>query len=232
MDGFGLFHMEGEAAAAGGQGIQVEVCNLSHSATIQSSSNMHRQHRRVSALLNVMFLALGSLLWARCEASPYKEGEYQHTPPTVFPYEPYTTGEAGNEPLYFLPPTYYAPGRSVQDFHRKPVGHYAHPYAYAYDYVPLPQQKNKVPPAPGAPEPYLTQPYDYTKDFLKSLESIKELKDQAVRAAMLALKELEPTQPGSVFGEHEVKVHMLPPICSVRGLMGMLRFCMARTASC
>ncbi|XP_026191328.1 uncharacterized protein LOC34623012 [Cyclospora cayetanensis] len=64
--------------------------------------------------------------------------------------------------------------------------------------------------APRAP-PYLTKAYDYTRDFLLSLESIKELRDPAIRAAMLALKDLEPVQPGSLFGHKHIKVRLCSP---------------------
>lgn len=166
-----------------------------------------------------------AVLWARvlllihCNAVNLPPSAYQRQPSPAFGYDPYQAGRGGPEAGYY--PLggyqYQAPARQQQNL--QPPGsfqRYAYPYPYTYDYPPPPppDEAPKLPEHQWVPEPYLPKAYDYTKDFLRSLESIEELKDPAVRTALASLKKLEPSHPSSLFGDQEIKVQ-LPPFPSV-----------------
>lgn len=189
------------------QQVSAEVLNWVRGLKSQGPFTMDGGRRVTSWLLPVLFLFLGSLLWAHCDASPYSGGTHHASPGIEFLYDPYNTRGFTRGQPHYLPAQYYAHPAQPRDSVHVPQAHPVPPYPYQYGYMPPPpKEPEPTPRLPGAPEPYLTKAYDYTKDFLKSLESIRELKDPAVRTAMLALKELASTQPGSVFGDHEVKV--------------------------
>ncbi|KAL8269480.1 hypothetical protein Esti_006596 [Eimeria stiedai] len=134
-------------------------------------------------------------------------------PPPANAYAAYSVRGYAAEPAYYIPPVVYGPQPpAVLDLRVRPPPPpppQFSPYTYGYGYTPTPEQTRQALRLAGAPEPFIATPYDYTKDFLKSLQSIKELKDPAVRTSMLALKELASTRPGSIFGDEEVKVVVL-----------------------
>ncbi|KAL8445174.1 hypothetical protein Emed_005869 [Eimeria media] len=172
--------------------------------------------------LSLLVLCVGALLLlcARAallvDATPFEGPRFVRPapPPPDNPYAAYNVrGYAGEPAAYYVPQVVYAaqPAAVLDPRLRAPPTALPqfNPYAYGYGYTPTPEQTRQALRLAGAPEPFIAQPYDYTKDFLKSLQSIKELKDPAVRTSMLALKELEPTRPGSLFGDQEVKVVVL-----------------------
>ncbi|OEH74819.1 hypothetical protein cyc_06962 [Cyclospora cayetanensis] len=171
-----------------------------------------RSPRHVLRLLPLALLLLGLLPPPElCRASPNRPpNPYAPTPAFGYTYDPYAVPAPGAEQPYAFrtPPLYAVPVQPLHAFQARPLPHYfVHsPYPSA---APAPD-KDKGERSGGDPlrlrQPYLTKAYDYTRDFLLSLESIKELRDPAIRAAMLALKDLEPVQPGSLFGHKHIKL--------------------------
>ncbi|KAL8424522.1 hypothetical protein Efla_005628 [Eimeria flavescens] len=146
-----------------------------------------------------------------CLAAPYEADPYAPRRAEV-PFDAYNVRGFAGEQQYYYAPVFFPPQQPVLDprFVAPPPPP-PPPPPYAYDRLAfvVPREGAARLLAPGAPEPFVTRPYDYTRDFLTSLQTIKELKDPAVRSCMLALKELEPSRPGSLFGDHELKVVVL-----------------------
>ncbi|KAL8435899.1 hypothetical protein ACSSS7_002125 [Eimeria intestinalis] len=178
--------------------------------------------RRSLLRLSPLLIYIGALLVALCSnsalfviATPFETPRYPRPapPPPENPYAAYAVRGYAGDPAYYVPQVVYGPQpATVLDPRLRlppPPPPQFSPYAYGYGYTPTPEQTRRALRLAGAPEPFIAQPYDYTRDFLKSLQSIKDLKDPAVRTSMLALKELEPTRPGSLFGDQEVKVVVL-----------------------
>ncbi|KAL8443144.1 hypothetical protein Emag_006094 [Eimeria magna] len=181
----------------------------------------HSGWRRSSRRRALLVVCAGALvfLWSSTAllvgATPFEGPRFIRPapPPPENPYAAYNVRGYAGEPAYYVPQVVYGPQpAAVLDPRLRPPPSpppQYNPYAYGYGYTPTPEQTRQALRLAGAPEPFIAQPYDYTKDFLRSLQSIKELKDPAVRTSMLALKELEPTRPGSLFGDQEVKVVVL-----------------------
>lgn len=168
-------------------------------------STVAQRQRRVSWRLWFLFLTLRSLLMAHCSAEEENSGHVPHPHSlTNAPgyYDPYNGRRLSNDRLYLLPPPYYPPQPIVGEV---PPPQFPGLYVNPYGYVGPPPDRDP-PVVPRAPEPYITKQYDYTKDFLRSMKSIEEVRDPAVRAAFFALKDLEPIRDGSVFGDQNIKV--------------------------